>query len=54
MASKAGKKEDANRWKPNRNKRKQKKTSIGRSKNSRPVNKNKRRINGITGYRGQG
>lgn len=40
-------------WKPT-SKRKQKRTSIGNSSNSRPLNKNKKRLSGKRGYRGQG
>lgn len=47
-------KPQTNAWGPNPSKRKKKKTSIGRSCNSRPVNKHKRRNNGKKGYRGQG
>ena len=41
-----------NSWRPDASKRKKKKTSIGRSPNSRPLNKNKRKHDKT--YRGQG
>jgi len=44
---------DGNTWKPKSN-RKKKKTSVGRSRNSRPINKGQKRIQGKHCYRGQG
>lgn len=46
------KKLSTNNFTPNANKRKKKKTSIGYSSNSRPLNKHKRRNN--KKYKGQG
>lgn len=43
---------NTNNFTPNGNRRKKKKTSIGRSSNSRPLNKHKRRND--KKYRGQG
>ena len=39
-------------WKPSTSKRKKKKTSVGRGRHSRPLNKHKRRQH--KKYRGQG
>lgn len=47
MAKKGG---SENSWRPNSNNRKKKRTSIGRSKNSRPKHKKANRKK----YRGQG
>lgn len=43
----------SNIWRPSKERRKKKKTSVGRSANSRPLNKHKRR-NSKKKYRGQG
>lgn len=46
-------KNNSNVWHPSESERKKKKTSIGRSKNSRSINKHKKRASKRK-YRGQG